>query len=99
MQRGQHSVWFIYMIRYRKGYIYTGITTDVMRRYIQHQEGKGAKTLKGKGPLILIYSQILPNQSMALRIEYQFKKLSKVKKEQLITDNGIYDWVVGFGLK
>lgn len=41
--------WHLYMLRLPSGMLYTGITTDVARRLAQHQAGKGAKALRGKG--------------------------------------------------
>ena len=47
--------WFLYLIRTADNKLYTGITTDVERRYQQHQSGKGAKALRGKGELTLAF--------------------------------------------
>lgn len=43
------SLWHLYLLRTASGMLYTGITTDVARRLTQHQAGKGAKALRGKG--------------------------------------------------
>lgn len=43
------TLWHLYMLRLPSGMLYTGITTDVARRLAQHQAGKGAKALRGKG--------------------------------------------------
>ena len=43
--------WFLYLIRTADNRLYTGITTDVSRRFCQHQTGKGAKALRGKGEM------------------------------------------------
>jgi putative endonuclease len=40
--------WFLYLIRTADNRLYTGITTDVARRFCQHQDGKGAKALREK---------------------------------------------------
>ena len=48
--------WYLYLIRTADNKLYTGITTDVERRYQQHQSGKGAKALRGKGELTLAFS-------------------------------------------
>ena len=40
--------WFLYLVRTADNALYTGITTDVARRFLQHQTGKGAKALGGK---------------------------------------------------
>ncbi|EDM2309692.1 GIY-YIG nuclease family protein, partial [Salmonella enterica] len=48
--------WYLYLIRTADNALYTGITTDVARRYRQHQTGKGAKALRGKGELTLAFA-------------------------------------------
>lgn len=47
--------WQLYIVRTAKGSLYTGITTDVVRRVAQHQSGRGARALRGKGPLDLVF--------------------------------------------
>ncbi|SHH18900.1 GIY-YIG nuclease family protein [Ferrimonas marina] len=77
--------WWIYLIRTRHNLLYTGITTDVERRFKEHSEGKrGARALKGKGPLTLEFQAELASRSEALRLEYQVKQWPKSRKERLI---------------
>ena len=59
--------WFVYMIRTARGALYTGITTDVERRFSEHQAGapKGARSLWGKGPLELVFSQAVGSRPQA----------------------------------
>lgn len=78
------TIWSLYMLRMSGGMLYTGITTDVARRLAQHQTGKGAKALRGKGPLTLVFHCQIGNRSNALKLEYWVKQLSKKQKEQLI---------------
>ena len=84
-------IWSLYIVRGADKSLYTGITTDVARRFSEHagigsgDTNKGAKALRGKRPLMLEYSCQIGNRSEALKIEYQVKKLSKIKKEKLIT--------------
>jgi putative endonuclease len=77
--------WHLYMIRTKHGTLYTGITQDVARRLLEHQEGgkKAAKYLRGKGPLKLVFQQEIGDRSSALKAESSLKKLSKLKKENL----------------
>ena len=70
---------------------YTGITTDVSRRFCQHQTGKGAKALRGKGELELAFSQAVGERSLALRLEYRIKQLTKRQKERLVAGDGSYE--------
>ena len=78
--------WFLYLIRCKNGRLYTGITTDVERRFEEHRNGKkkGSKCLRGKAPLKLVMKKKVGNRSMALKIEAKVKKLPKIKKELLI---------------
>lgn len=79
------STWFLYIVETRFGHWYTGITTNVEKRFATHQAGKGAKNLRGKGPLLLIHQQQVGNKSEASKLEYQLKKLPRVKKEAYVS--------------
>lgn len=76
--------WFVYLIRTADNRLYTGITTDVARRLTQHQRGKGAKALRGKGELKLAFAGEVGEHSLALRVEYRIKRLTKRQKERLV---------------
>ncbi len=78
--------WFLYLIRCRNGRLYTGITTDVERRFEEHESGdkKGSKYLRGKAPLTLVMKKRIGDRSMALKVEAKVKKLPKTKKELLV---------------
>lgn len=84
--------WFVYIIRTRHRHLYTGVSTDVARRFKEHQNGglKGAKALRGKGPLVLEFQQVLASKRQAMQLEYAIKQLPKDKKEQLV--QGRLDW-------
>ncbi|MDK9737273.1 GIY-YIG nuclease family protein [Vibrio sp. D404a] len=77
--------WVVYLIRTRHNALYCGITNDLSRRFEQHQQGKGAKALKGKGPLLLEWSHKAGSKSDALKVEYAIKQLPKTRKERLVT--------------
>ena len=69
------------MIRCCNGNLYTGITTDVGRRFHEHQStAKGSKYLKGKGPLELVLQKKIGSRSLALKVERKVKKFSKIEK-------------------
>ncbi|MBU0994588.1 MAG: GIY-YIG nuclease family protein [Proteobacteria bacterium] len=82
----EKSEWYVYMIRCHDGSLYTGISNDVSRRFEKHLEmGKqGAKYLRGKGPLKLVFQQKIGSKSSALKMEQKIKKLSKSQKELII---------------
>ena len=76
--------WFVYILRCSDGTLYTGITTDVEKRFAAHSSGKGAKYTRGRGPLELVYCDECGDHSAALKREVQIKKLSREEKEKLI---------------
>lgn len=76
--------WRLYILRTASGMLYTGITNDVARRFVQHQSGKGAKALRGKGPLELLFHCEAGDRSMASRLEYQVKQLKRQEKIRLV---------------
>ncbi|SBT62000.1 GIY-YIG nuclease superfamily protein [Plesiomonas shigelloides] len=78
------SCWWLYMVRMADGRLYTGISTDVARRFSQHVNGKGARALRGKGPLALVWQQQVGAHSVALKLEYRLKRWRKARKEALI---------------
>lgn len=79
------SEWYLYIIRTRDGCLYTGVTTNLSRRFAEHSSGKqGAKFLRSKGPLQLVYQQHMDSRSDAQRMEYHIKKLPKSQKEKLV---------------
>jgi putative endonuclease len=88
--------WHIYLIRCHDGSLYTGITTDVARRFAEHQEnnGAGAKYLRGRGPLMLVFHKKLGSRSLALGVESRVKKLSKARKEELISVDTRIDEII-----
>ncbi len=76
--------WYLYLIRCADGSLYTGITTDVQRRLDAHRHDRGARRLRGRGPLELVYSVPVGDRSRALRIEHRVKRLKRAAKEALI---------------
>ncbi len=88
--------WHLYLIRCYDGSLYTGITTDVARRFAEHQGNgnAGAKYLRGRGPLVLVFQKKLGSRSLALGVESRVKKLSKARKEELVRDNTRIDEVI-----
>lgn len=76
--------WFLYLIRCKRGQLYTGISTDVERRFAEHQSGKGAKYLRGKTPLQLVFQHKIGSHSEALKMEAIVKKWPKAEKEKLL---------------
>ena len=83
MGEGNYS---LYIVRCADGSLYTGIATDVERRIQEHESGtRGAKYLRGKGPLQLEFEQRVGDRSDASLFEYHVKKLDRSGKEDLIS--------------
>lgn len=82
----QKPDWSVYLLKTARGKIYTGITTDVERRFREHQQGGrlAAKYLRGKGPLQLVFSSPVGTRAQASKIEYRIKQLSRQEKERII---------------
>ncbi|WP_043757331.1 GIY-YIG nuclease family protein [Aeromonas taiwanensis] len=93
MTAAPSSRWFVYLVRTGAGALYAGISTDPERRLRQHQSGKGARALRGKGPLSLVWQQEVQGKGEALRLEYRLKQQSKAFKERLVLNPAQWhDW-------
>lgn len=75
---------WVYMLRCHDDTLYTGYTTDPLRRLAVHQSGKGAKYTRSRLPVELVYQEELADRSDALQREAAIKKLSRAEKLQLI---------------
>lgn len=78
------NTWKLYILRCRDGSLYTGITTDVEKRFEAHNSGKGAKYTRGRGPLELVYREECGDHSAALKRELEIKALTREDKMKLI---------------
>lgn len=77
--------YFVYILKCNDGSLYTGITTDIAKRLDEHNtKDTGAKYTKARRPVKLIYEESSQNRSSASKREYEIKKLSRLKKFQLI---------------
>ncbi|MFA0079431.1 GIY-YIG nuclease family protein [Vibrio artabrorum] len=88
----KNADWVVYLIRNSHNALYCGVTNNLERRFEQHQTGKGAKALKGKGPLKLVWSFDVGSKSEALKTEYAIKQLPKSRKEKLVSLKLIIEW-------
>lgn len=78
--------WQLYIVQTAAGWLYTGISHDAARRLVQHQQGKGARALRGKGPLQLVLCCDVADHQHALRLEHRIKRLRRKDKLQLIAE-------------
>lgn len=79
------QTWFVYIIENDKGHLYTGITTDLDRRFKEHASSqKGAKFFRVAKPVRILFSKQFPNRSEASRFECEVKKMRRSQKIALI---------------
>jgi len=77
--------WSLYIIEASDASLYTGITTDVERRFGEHLQGpRGARYFNGRSPLRIIYREDGHDRASASRREAQIKKMSRKAKRELI---------------
>lgn len=87
--------WWLYLLRTAQGALYTGISTNPDRRLRQHsgELTGGARNLRGKGPLQLVWRYPVADRSSASQLEYRIKQLSKTQKEALVQQQWRPDWL------
>jgi putative endonuclease len=80
--------WFVYIILTEKNRLYTGITTDVDRRFKEHSgdSAKGAKFFRSDKPLHIVFVEPCKNRSEASIKEAAIKKLTRNQKEHFIKE-------------
>lgn len=75
---------YVYMVRCRDGTLYTGYSTDPVRRTGVHNAGKGAKYTRARLPVELVYQERYDAKEEAMRREWQLKQLTRAQKEALL---------------
>ncbi|TKI58036.1 GIY-YIG nuclease family protein [Brevibacillus antibioticus] len=75
---------YVYILSCADGTLYTGYTTELIRRLAAHNEGKGAKYTRGRGPVELLYWEEGADRSWGLKREESIKRLTRKKKDELI---------------
>ncbi len=78
------NMWFVYIVKCTDNSLYTGFTNDLERRIKEHNGGSGAKSLRGKKPVKLVYSETFKESGEARRREYAIKQWTRGRKLKLI---------------
>jgi putative endonuclease len=76
--------WLVYIILCSDNSLYTGITTDMERRFRRHSEGKGAKYFRGRQPVRVVLLESGHSRSSAATREAKLKAFSHGAKMRLI---------------
>ncbi len=80
---------FLYILECGDGTYYTGYTNDLTKRLQKHEEGKGAKYTRGRGPLKLVFQKAFSTKQEAMRMEFAVKKLNRAEKERMIKEGSV----------
>ena len=73
-----------YILKCKDGSLYTGWTNNIENRLRMHNEGRGAKYTRGRGPVELVYIEQFPTKEEAMKREAAIKKLTRKQKLLLI---------------
>jgi len=77
-------MYFVYILQCADSSLYTGITTDLKRRLAEHKNKKGGHYTSARRVQKMVYSELHPNRSAALRREAEIKRWPRAKKLALI---------------
>ncbi len=77
-------MYFVYLIECEGGSIYTGLTTDVARRFEEHAAKKGAKYTRAHRVVKLLYAEKHKNRSKASKREAEIKSWKRERKLELV---------------
>jgi uncharacterized protein (TIGR02453 family) len=81
--------WFVYLVRCNDGSLYTGVTTDPVRRSAAHNSGRGAAYTRSRRPVELVHLEPAGSRSAALRRERAIKLLTRTQKDAMLTRNKV----------
>jgi putative endonuclease len=73
----------VYLLACRDGSIYTGITTDLKRRFAEHKNKKGGHYTRSRGVVKILHTEEYPNRSAASKREAEIKNWRRERKMKL----------------
>ncbi|MFV1984659.1 MAG: GIY-YIG nuclease family protein [Thiohalomonadales bacterium] len=81
-------MWYVYILQCCDSTLYTGVTNNIDARLHAHNHlATGAKYTRVRRPVFLVYSEICESRSLAQKRESKIRKLSRIKKLNLIATN------------
>ncbi len=78
-------MYYVYILLCQDKTLYTGITTDIERRFEEHKSGKGGHYTRARGAMRMVYSEPHKNRSAASKREAEIKKLPRTRKLELLS--------------
>lgn len=84
------SEWYVYIVRCADNTLYTGVTTDPVRRLREHngELRGGARYTRSRQPVALVWQESQPDRPRACQREAQIKRLTRQQKERLLDAGG-----------
>lgn len=79
--------YFLYILQCSDKSLYTGITTDVKRRFEEHKSGKGGHYTRAHRVVKIVYTEQQKNRSEASKREAEIKKWTRKQKVEFIKSN------------
>ena len=89
------NMYYTYMIRCEDNSIYTGMTNNLEKRTNEHISKKGAKYTKSHNAIKVEIAWKSKDKSLACKLEYQIKRLTKTQKEDLISGKKLSTYLSG----
>lgn len=77
--------WYLYIVKCSDDTLYTGISVDIPRRIAKHNSGKGAKYVRTRLPVTLVYSETFETHKEAILREIYIKSWPKKRKMALLS--------------
>ena len=77
-------MYFVYLLQCKDNTLYTGITTDVKRRFKEHSQGKGGAYTRARKVIKILYFEKKKDRSTALKLEREIKRLTHKQKLNLV---------------
>lgn len=77
-------MWFVYVLLCQGGTLYTGATSNLKKRFLEHKIGKGGRYTRSHKVIKIIYSEKFTSKSEALKKEFEIKSWRREKKIKVL---------------
>jgi putative endonuclease len=76
---------YCYIVECADGTYYTGWALDPERRVAVHNKGRGARYTRMRLPVKLVYVEVQPDRTTAMKRERAIKKMTRAGKRKLFS--------------
>lgn len=73
-------MWYVYVLVCQDGSLYTGVTNNLQKRFLEHENGKGGRYTRSHKPVKVIYKEKFNTKSEALKREAEIKSWKREEK-------------------